>query len=116
MKFLKSQFTAFVHQNKRYLNQGEATLIVQDWLKEFKEYLPPKDVTEHAKGAHDAIDDLLTWVAISVPKTSCPDTPELSLDASEGLPEPLVVEGKCLVVAKDREQDNTTNNSILTNK
>jgi hypothetical protein len=39
-----------------------ATLDIIEWLKQFKAYLPPKNASEHAKGAHDAIDDLETWV------------------------------------------------------
>ena len=42
-----------------------------------------------------------------VTETKSPETPELSLDASEGVPASLVVESRGLVVAKDRERDNS---------
>lgn len=69
MIFLKTKFTGFIHKNKRYLNQGEAIIIVRKWLEEFKAYLPPKDVSEHAKGAHDAINDLESWLVIQIKNT-----------------------------------------------
>jgi hypothetical protein len=37
---------------------------VREFLKDFKDYLPPADATEHAKGAHDAVDDLLRWISV----------------------------------------------------
>lgn len=40
---------------------NEILVAVQDWLVAFKDYLPSADASEHAKGAHDAVDDLLTW-------------------------------------------------------
>ena len=40
-----------------------------EWLAEFRSYLPPKDVSEHARGAHDAINDLESWITL-VPEQS----------------------------------------------
>jgi hypothetical protein len=33
-KTLKQLFTDYIHKNKRYLNQGEAIIIVKEWLKQ----------------------------------------------------------------------------------
>jgi hypothetical protein len=64
MIWLKTLFNTFIHKNKRYMNQGEAIIIVRKWLEEFKDYLPPKNVSEHAKGAHDAVNDLESWLVL----------------------------------------------------
>jgi hypothetical protein len=34
------------------------------WLNLFREYLPPKTASDHAKGAHDAVKDLESWIDI----------------------------------------------------
>ena len=62
MNFLKQLFADKIHKDKRLLNQGEASIIVIEWLVQFKNYLPSSTASDHAKGAHDAIDDLTTWI------------------------------------------------------
>jgi hypothetical protein len=42
--------------------EKEVCAAVREFVQQFKEYLPPADVTEHAKGAHDAINDLESWI------------------------------------------------------
>lgn len=37
---------------------------VKDFFKDFRDYLPPVDVSEHAKGAHDAVNDLENWLIL----------------------------------------------------
>ena len=43
---------------------GTARSMTIEWLKLFQEYLPPPEVSEHAKGAHDAVKDLLEWINV----------------------------------------------------
>jgi hypothetical protein len=53
--------TAF--EGKRYAHRDEDFYkAVEKWLKLFEKYLPLKDASEHARGAHDAVNDLLSWV------------------------------------------------------
>jgi hypothetical protein len=44
------------------LQQETIQIEVKEWLELFREYLPPPEVSEHAKGAHDAINDLESWL------------------------------------------------------
>jgi hypothetical protein len=35
---------------------------VKEWLELFREYLPSPEASDHAKGAHDAVNDLESWL------------------------------------------------------
>lgn len=39
MNNLKELFVVDIRKNKRYLNQGEATIIVRKWLEEYREHI-----------------------------------------------------------------------------
>jgi hypothetical protein len=59
MKKLKELFAAYIHKNKRYLNQGEATIITRKWLEEYRQQIQEEDGTPDVKmWFYQAIDEL----------------------------------------------------------